>query len=260
MPETPDPHSRAFWPMIGFLFALAVWWLLARFELVGSTLLAPPSEVWTRLISPLESGSDPDDNVYFHAFATLARAAEGWTVGMAIGTMLALLITRIEIVHRMLEPIVEFLRAVPPILALPVLLVAFNYESGAHVATIVFGCAPIMLNSVAQGIESLNVERYERFTLHQRSEKLRFFVRIMEVMPFVIYGARVTLSFAIIISVVTEMVFSPRGGFGIGALAKEAEIAFDTPTFYAAVLLMGLAGYAGNLVLLAVHERFFPQQ
>jgi ABC-type nitrate/sulfonate/bicarbonate transport system permease component len=260
MSEARDLRNKAFWPVIGFLLAIAAWWLVARLGLVGATLLAPPEEVLTRLIAPLGSGADPDDNVYFHAFATLVRAIEGWTVGMVIGTLLALLITRIEIVYRIIEPLVEFVRAIPPILALPVLLVAFNYESGAHVATIVFGCAPIMLNSVAQGINSLDKERYERFALHQRSEKLRFFVRIMEVVPFVIYGARVTFSFAIIISVVTEMVFSPRGGFGIGALAKEAEIAFDTPTFYAAVFLMGLAGYAGNLLLLALQERYFPQQ
>jgi ABC-type nitrate/sulfonate/bicarbonate transport system permease component len=71
----------------------------------------------------------------------------------------------------------------------------------------------------------------------------------VEILPSVFLAARVIFSFSIIVAIVTEMVFSPRSGFALGSLAKDSEISFDTPTFYACAVILGAYGYVVNSLL-----------
>ena len=258
MSTRDDRPKHIFAPTAGVVALAIVWWLSSHSGAIGPTLIATPEEVLTRLINSFNSEATSYGQVHRHALATLARAVEGWGLGILIGSALGLTLARALVIFKSAEPVVEFVRAIPPILAFPLLLVAFNYNIGAYIWTVVFGCAPIMTISVAQGVREIDQERDQIFRQHQPDRQVRTLVRALEIVPSIFFGARVTFSFALIIAVVTEMVFTPRNGLGIGSIAKEAEISFDTPTFYAAVLLMGLIGYVGNQLLQYLERRIIP--
>ena len=75
-------------------------------------------------------------------------------------------------------------------------------------------------------------------------------------MPALLRGARVTLSLAIIIATVTEMVITPRSGLSLGALARDSESRFNTPVFYACVVLIGVVGFVSNYLVGLLSSRF----
>ena len=77
----------------------------------------------------------------------------------------------------------------------------------------------------------------------------------MEILPSIFLSARLSYSFALIIAVVTEMVFTPRDGWALGALARDSEINFDTPMFYACVLIIGGYGYLINLLFKLIEQK-----
>ena len=140
-------------------------------------------------------------------------------------------------------------------MAFPLFLVAFDFGTPAFVWTIAIGCLPIMVLAVARGIQNLDRSRQELLVVHDVSRGLRIVASIVEIMPSAFFGARLTFSISLIVAVVTEMVFSPRSGFAIGALAKDSQITFDTPTFFACILLLGTYGYVMNAIMRHVEWR-----
>jgi len=134
-------------------------------------------------------------------------------------------------------------------MAFPLLLIAFNFGTPAYIWAIAFGCLPIVILTVARGVQSLDHTRQELLVLHQVAKPIRLLASVVEILPSTFLAARVTFSFSLIVALVTEMVFTPRSGLGLGSLAKDSEISFDTPTFYACVLVLGIFGYGVNVLL-----------
>jgi len=71
----------------------------------------------------------------------------------------------------------------------------------------------------------------------------------MELVPGIFLGGRLAMSMALIITVVSEMVFTPRNGLSLGALARDSQIDFNTPAFYACVLFAAIFGLSANMAL-----------
>lgn len=91
--------------------------------------------------------------------------------------------------------------------------------------------------------------------LYQVPIRRRIIASVTEVMPALLLGARISLSLAIIVATVTEMV-TPRSGLSIGALARDAESRFNTLVFYAAVVIIGTFGFISNYALRLLSAKF----
>lgn len=236
------------WAVTGVL-VIILWHCAARYNWVGPTLLASPYEVVEALVNGFGEDATKQARVHVHALYTIGRALEGWVIALLIGIVVGTSVGVTSLVFRGLESLLEFIRAIPPVLALPLLLVAFNFGETAYTWTIVFGCMSIATLAVARGTHSVSRERLEVLHVFQVSRGIRYFAVCMEVLPSVFLAARLTLSYAIIIAVVCEMVFTPRNGWALGALARDAEIDFNTPRFFACVLLIGAFGFCANWIL-----------
>jgi NitT/TauT family transport system permease protein len=221
-------------------FVLALWWLVAELRWIGPTLLASPPEVAARLAQGV---------VWRHGAATVERALCGWVLAVLLGKLIGLLLGARGPWWRAFEPGLELVRAIPPVLAFPLLLVAFDFGEPAYLGAILFGCTPVMVLGVARGTQQVPAARREVLVAFRVDRLTRLAVVCMEILPFSVLSARLCFSISLIVAVVTEMVFTPRSGNALGALARDAEMSFDTPTFYACVLLVGGYGYLGNRVL-----------
>ena len=77
---------------------------------------------------------------------------------MLIGIILGLILGGVKRALSIFEPVVDFTRSIPPILAFPLFLVAFNYAKGAYVWTVVFGCLPIVILTVSKGVSLIPLQ------------------------------------------------------------------------------------------------------
>src|SRR3954471_11191128 len=240
---------RKFPGMLGVVLALTIWFFIARFGILGPSLLASPSEVLQEVANSVLGRTKGGENILSHLVGTLERSSIGWLLAIGLGSILGSVLGSARTLYRSFEGILEFCRTIPPVLALPLLLVAFNYNESAYIWTVVFGCVPVISLTVAHGVLTISRERLELLRVSGVSQLWRNLVSVMEVLPDCVLGARLAFSFSLIIAVVSEMVFTPRSGMALGALAKDAEISFRTPLFYGAVVVVGAIGYFGNLVL-----------
>ena len=241
--------------MLAFLALICLWEAASYGHLVGSTLLASPGEVWHVLSQFAFPQGALRQSVYMNALYTFRRALTGWCIALFAGSALGLVVGSIEALSIGTEPIMEFARVIPPVLALPLFLVAFNYSEPAYTWTIVFGCLPVMSLSVARGVQSISREKMELLSAYRVARPVRAFAVVMEILPSVFLGARLTLTMALIVTVVTEMVFTPSNGWALGALARDSEISFDTPRFYGCIVIVALFGYLANVGIRKLEER-----
>jgi ABC-type nitrate/sulfonate/bicarbonate transport system permease component len=242
----------------GALCCLLLWLIVSRLGLIGPTLIATPMEVARIIIDSALARLSEDENVFFHAGATIVRVLIGWSLSLLFGICIGAILGLTSTAYKIIEPVVDFFRSIPPIMVFPLFLVAFNYGEEAYISTIVFGCTPLVALTVARGFQQMSVVRLELLKVYRASTKVRLLAKMMEVLPSCILAARLAFSISIIIAVVSEMVFTPRNGKALGTLAKEAEIAFHTPIFITATLIIGLFGYAVNFGIGWLEERLGP--
>ena len=247
---------RPFAGLIGIILLMGLWVTAGNRGWAGKTLLASPSEVKTVMVKSFAKDAEKSQQVHRHAISTISRALQGWSIALGLGLAVGLILGSVFAVYLGAEPVVEFFRAIPPVLAFPLFLVAFDFNEAAYTWTVVFGCLPVMILTIARGTQGVSREPFEILRLHKVAWPVRLFAGGVEILPSVFLGSRITLSIALIIAVVTEMVFSPRSGWALGALARDAEIDFDTPTFYACAITIGLFGFFANALLRKL-ERLF---
>jgi ABC-type nitrate/sulfonate/bicarbonate transport system permease component len=239
----------------GAAFCFAVWFIISKLGLVGPTLIASPLEVWRVLLDSASGKIIIEENVFIQTWATIGRVLSGWSISLLIGIAIGALVGLTSQTYKALEPVIEFFRSIPPIMAFPLFLVLFNYNEGAYISTIAFGCIPLVVLTVARGFQQVSVVRLELLTVFRSSWKIRILSQFMEVLPSCVLAARLSLSISIIVAIVSEMVFTPRDGKALGSLAKQAEIAFHTPVFIAAVIIIGTFGYTCNVVIRKFERR-----
>tara|TARA_R110002072_G_scaffold7503_2_gene40947 strand:+ start:741060 stop:741830 length:771 start_codon:yes stop_codon:yes gene_type:complete len=244
----------------GFLVIIILWYLASTFNWIDNTLLASPNETLEVIRNSFDSDIPISQMLFLHAWETISIATKGWGLALLFGTLIGLLFGFFQYLMRSFEVVVEFIRAIPPVLAFPLMLVSFNYEHPAYIWTIVFGCLPIMILTVSKGVQHISEQSIEVLKVYGVSPLKIAMAKGIEMLPSIFLGARVTFSFALIIAVVTEMIITPKSGLALGALARDAEINFETPVFYAILIFLGIFGFITNILLKRLEKLFGVKQ
>ncbi|MGW5558105.1 ABC transporter permease [Micromonospora sp. NPDC003944] len=176
---------------------------------------------------------------------SLARLGLGVAASVVLGIAAGTLIGLTPWLRELLEPLLEFLRAIPPPVLIPVVMLLLGITDTMKVIVIVSGAVwPILLNTIegVRGTDSVMRETAESFQV-SRWERLRFLV-LPAASPRIMAGVRQALSVALILMVISEMFASSSGlGYRIAYFQRNYLIA----EMWSGILLLGLVG-----VLLAV--------
>lgn len=232
--------------------AVALWEPAAR--LGDSPFFPPPSAIavalWDRLWF--------SDLAVAHLVPSVGRMLAGWGIAALCGVAAGLALGRSGVVLQYLSPLFAFVRAVPPPLLVPLFLVLFDLGTPMQLATIVVGVIwPVLLSSIdgAASVHPVQVETARVLRLRRTEWWLR--VVVPAAAPKVMAGLRVSLSLALILMVISELVGATNGlGFQL-ALAQRR---FDFLAMWTVVVLLGVLGYALNAGLLAVESRVLRWQ
>ncbi|MFI7126431.1 ABC transporter permease [Nonomuraea sp. NPDC050153] len=184
---------------------------------------------------------------------SLIRVVGSWAIAVVIGVALGVAIGRTAWLADIVEPLIEFGRAVPPPVMLPIFLVLFQIGPQVQVATIVFGIIwPILINSI-DGARNLDVLKVETAAVFGVPARLRFFRIILPAAaPKIFAGLRLSVSLALILMVISELKASTEG---FGYLLNMAVSSADMAAVWANVVLLGVLGFAFNSLFLTVERR-----
>lgn len=167
--------------------------------------------------------------------------------------ILGILIGSFRTLRRLLEPLLEFFRAIPPPVMLPLLMIIMGVNWRMQVFVIIFGSLwPVLLNTV-EGVRATDEAQRETARSYQlgRADRLRY-LTLPAAAPQIMAGVRQSLSIALILMVISELWYTSSGlGFTIVQFQRN----FAIPEMWSGILLLGLIGLALALIFRYV-ERY----
>lgn len=231
------------WLPVTLVFA---WWFVSA----GSqTFFLPPlSSIVDALWADLLNGVLVRETLF-----SMRNVLLGLLVSLLLGLGLGIKIGSNARLRLALWPFLAFLRAVPGVAVVPVVLVAMGVGPGPQIFIIVFGCTwPILLNTIdgVRGIRESITDTARAYRL-PRALYIRH-VLLPAALPQTMAGIRISLSVSLTLMVVSE--FS-AGNAGLGQYIMQGQEAFRPAQVWAGTIYVGIVGYLLNVVFVFVERR-----
>ncbi|WP_431976453.1 ABC transporter permease [Micromonospora haikouensis] len=168
------------------------------------------------------------------------RLLAGLFASVLLGVATGVIIGRLRPLREILEPLLEFFRAIPPPVLIPVAMLLLGITDTMKVVVIVSGAIwPILLNTIegVRATDSVMMETARSFRF-SRWDRL-WLVILPAASPRIMTGVRQALSVALILMVISEMFASSAGlGYRIAYFQRNYLIA----EMWSGILLLGLIG------------------
>jgi ABC-type nitrate/sulfonate/bicarbonate transport system permease component len=227
-------------------FLLWLWWVTS--ENSTSYAYPPLSDVLERLREDWMFEQVPTD-----LLPSLGRFTAGYALAVVGGIAGGLVLGLMPRVQRAALPVTEFLRAIPPPLLLPFVIVTFGIGNGSKIIVIALGCVWVILLNAVDGVRSVDPVLLDTAGSFRMS-RTRTVWRIVlpAASPQIAVGMRTGLAVGLIMMIISEMQGSTNG---LGYQVLAAQRAFDTAGMFAGIIVIGLVGLVVNLGFVLAERR-----
>ena len=106
-----------------------LWWTASAES--TNPFFPPLSAIWSRFLELWVFEGWPT-----HVVPSLRNLAIGFTIGIVVGLVGGALLGASRSASRYVEPVVDFLRSIPPVATVPVFIVFFGLEASMRIAAI----------------------------------------------------------------------------------------------------------------------------
>ncbi|MFT4263551.1 MAG: ABC transporter permease [Nocardioides sp.] len=225
---------------------VAAWWVLSAdntdvFWPSLETIVKAFPDTWT------------PDRIQHDIVPSVVRLAIGYGIALVAGVLLGVAIGLNRTLRAFLEPTLEFFRAVPPPVLVPIIALFSGYTGWtAKIVTIALGCLwPILLNAVegVRGLDEVLVDTARSYRMSRRTRFVQVVLRGSS--PQVAAGARQALSIGVILMVISELFGANRG---LGASIVQFQRSFAMPEMWTGIILLGLLGFVLSMIFRVVEH------
>lgn len=242
--KPPWLYASAGW--IALLVLLAAWELYGTFTTYRS--VTSFSTAAQSLVETLLSSALVDD-----ILPSIGRVFAGFAIASVLGVSIGLLLGIFRKLDPWVMPVLEFFRATPPALIIPIAFLVLGLGTNLVVFIVAFGAFwPVLINTAdgARRVEPLYIETAKALQL--TSAERMFRIVVPAAIPTIMAGLRIALSMSLIMMVITEILASSNG---IGYLLSLSQQTFNVPATYGGVLFLALLGWLFDSVFLLVERR-----
>ena len=228
-------------PLCGIALAVFAWWAasLAVHDLPSPARTWEESKVY--ILEPLVKRGETDQGIALLAYYSLVRVAQGFLLGIAIGTPVGFLFGVSPLLTRMFDPLMQVMRPISPLAWLPLGLVLFQKsEPAALFAIAVCSMWPTIINTM-MGVRAIPQD-YWNVAKVLRLSPATTFVKIIlpATLPYMFTGYRLSLGIAWLVIVASEML---TGTPGVGGFLWQEYNSLVYAHILLAILTIGIVGF-----------------
>jgi ABC-type nitrate/sulfonate/bicarbonate transport system permease component len=225
---------------------LAIWWFASA---NSQKFYTPPLRKIIQVFPSTWTG----DRLRSDALPSVVRLLIGFVLAVLIGIALGVLIGANRRLRALAEPTLEFLRAIPPPVLVPILILIAGIGDATKVLVIVVGAVwPVLLNTV-EGVRGVDEVLSDTCRSYRVSGWLRIRTFILRAAsPQIVVGARQALSISIIMMVIGELLGTTNG---LGYTVIEFQRGFQIPEMWSGVFVLGLLGVLLALIFRLIERR-----
>lgn len=227
-------------PVVFGVAIIGVWYAISYLLLEDRRrfLLRPPHQVINKGFLNGEVRSE-----ILSALWSSARVALiGLIVSIALGFVIAIVMSQAKVAERAIFPYMVTLQAIPILALVPVIGFWFGYGRMSRVIVcVMISLFPIIVNTLF-GLQSAERDVHDLFTLHHASRLTRLRkLMFPAAMPAIFAGLRISAGLSVIGAIVGDFFFG-AGEAGLGQLLKKYAVQLDGEELLATVIVTAFLG------------------
>jgi NitT/TauT family transport system permease protein len=237
--DTPQPSRlqrvvHALERIAVFAAVLLLWQITAWSHVVPRNLLPSPADVLATLVTLFTK-----QGLTGHLVASIRRVILGVAIGVTLAVPVGFALGWYPSVRRFFDPLINFMRALPPIALAPLVVVYLGIGESARVVVLVYAsffAATVVTYEGIAGLEPVYVRAAR--SLGANGREIFFRVVLPQSLPHILTAFRVALGVAWATLVAAELVAAQQG---LGALIQNASNFFQIPVIFVGIIMIGLA-------------------
>ncbi|QYR21664.1 ABC transporter permease [Paenibacillus sp. sptzw28] len=241
----------AFTAGVSFALLLAIWSLLSYTEAVNPVFLPKPHQVLIEMIHLLGTA-----DYWHHIGISLFRVTSGFVLACIIGIPIGIFAGTFKYGEALVEPPMEFIRYMPAVAFIPLIMVWAGIGEWAKILLIFIGCFFQLVLMVADNTRRVSHDLLQAsFTLGASRWQAIETVLIPAIQPQLMNTMRLILGWAWTYLVVAELV---AVNSGLGYAIMKAQRFLNTDQIFVGIIVIGLLGLISDRIFAFLSRRLFP--
>jgi NitT/TauT family transport system permease protein len=237
--------------VLSFAGGIGIWYIAAA--VARSTLFPTPVQVASAAASLTRQGVLVPD-----ILASLQRVAIGFSGGILAAIPVGFAMAWYRWVRGALEPWIQFLRAIPPLAMIPLVIILLGI--GELPKYLVIGLAAFLPTTVAvfQGVVDVDSNLINAARVLGAPRRAVFArVVIPASSPMILTGMRIALGNAWATLVAAELIASHSG---LGYMTSQGQLYFDVKEIYVGIVAIGILGILMDRIIYLSQQRLTSWQ
>ncbi|MEV0968734.1 ABC transporter permease [Microtetraspora glauca] len=241
--------------LLAIAVIVAVWQAVAMAKIWPPVFVPEPAAVWRQFVRTATEGYSGYP-LAEHLLASLRRILIGCLYGIAGGISLGLLIGMLPSARALLGPLVTFVRTLPPLAYLSLLVIWFGIDEEPKIWLLLLASLPPVAVATAEAVRGVHEDYLNAArSLGAPRWALPWRVVLPSALPEIITGVRVAVGVAYTTVVAAETV---NGVPGIGGMVRDAQRYNQTDVVILGIVVIGLSGLLIDFLLQSLDRVLVP--
>ena len=235
-----------------WVLIVLLWYGVRDSGLINPALVPAPHQVLARAVELLR------ERLLLDIWVSTRRVFLGVLLGVLLAVPVGFLLGWYRSLHRFIDPVINFFRALPPIALIPLAIVYFGIGELAKVAILFYASFFAGVIVMYEGISQINpiFVRVAR-TLGATDREIFLRVIVPLTFPDMLTAVRVALGVAWATLVASELIAAQQG---LGAMIQNAAAFFQLDIIYVGIICIGFVALAMDTLLRVLTRRLVAWQ
>jgi len=217
--------------------------------------LPPPEKVWNTFWQLNRDGYQ-GVGLWENVFWSLARVVIGFGLGCLFGIPLGFAMGLNNWMRGWFDPIVEFMRPVPPLALIPLIIIWFGIGEQGKISLLFLASLWIMTIAARAGVSGVNISKvHAAYSLGATKRQLLSKVILPNSLPEIFTGARVAMGVCWGTVVAAELVAAEKG---VGKMIIAASKFQLTDIVIVGIVIIGVIGFAIEVAMRKAENKLIP--
>lgn len=214
-----------------------------------------PEKVVARLIDIARNGYQ-NTPLWEHLGSSLLRVLAGFVLGSVVGIPLGYAMGLSGWFRGWFDPIVEFMRPVPPLALIPLVIIWFGIWETGKIVLLFLAALWIMVIAARSGVSGVKISKiHAAYSLGATKWQIMRHVIIPNSLPDLFTGARVAMGVCWGTVVAAELVAAEKGAGMMIIAASKFQL---TDIVVMGIILIGVIGYGIDILMRMAEKRLVP--
>ncbi len=208
--------------------------------------LPAPEKVYSRLIETMQNGYQ-NFSLFEHVYWSLVRVVAGFVLGSIVGIPLGYAMGLSNWFRGWFDPIVEFMRPVPPLALIPLVIIWAGIGEPGKIILLFLAALWIMAIAARSGVSGVNISKiHAAYSLGASKWQILRHVIVPNSLPEIFTGARVAMGVCWGTVVAAELVAAEKGAGMMIMVASRFQL---TDLVIMGILLIGVIGFMIDVMM-----------